>query len=405
MAKLVKGLMFLYSMALLSSIAVMEMVSILLTLVALIFFLKSSFKDDFHLQWQSSAFDKSLLAFNAVLLFSLVFSPVEHLNMAHGLSMLKITTWYFALKFLFLKFFNIEDIKTFAPYWCGMVVILSSYTCIQFFFGIDLIRGEGSILPFGPFFRPKGFFSMSLTLAYVLGLAGIVLMPMMISWDKSRKTQPLYVLAFALSSIAMILSLSRGLWLGLVISGSVCLILLKSKKLTIQTLSFVLPLLVILGFNPTIQEKIRLLGDPGSANYYRLTLWQAYGRMFLDHWILGVGWLQNEAFLQKYLDLIGQGDFSFRSHAHSNYFQILSSVGTLGFLTYLAMMYYGFKQSFRIYKLNGFFSTLGVAFICSQLIFHIGGLTECNLTDGEVTHMIFTQWALLGVVNQWSSDV
>ncbi len=399
MAKLVHGLLVLYSVALLSSIAVLEIASVLLSLVAIILYIKKVMDEDISFSWPQETFSWFLILFNLAVFLSFFFSPLEVIDYSKGFGIFKITVWYFSLRFLLDQYFSPTHFERFFPFWASLCFILSVYTIFQFFTGIDLVRGPGHILEFGPFYRPTGFFSMSLTLAYALGMAGILILPWIIQRGERDRVNPYYGFMFFIVTVAMVLSLSRGLWLGLICAVTVFLFFTRSKKLTWMFVLLAIPLIGVMGANPTIQEKVMLLFDPNAANYYRLVLWEAYWEMFKDHWILGVGWQQNEALLDQYLNLIGKGDFEFRSHAHSNYFQILAGTGILGFLAFLGMLFSGFAKAFSLKRTNGYLKLFGVGFILSQLIFHVGGLTECNFTDAELTHMIISQWAVLGFLS------
>lgn len=406
MKKGIKFLLVIYTIATLSSIAVMEMVSVLLTLMALGTWSYDYFYNKKTVKWNWDTFNVSLILFNVLALLSLLVSPLafSEMRMEPAFAIVKISAWYYSLGYLLNKVSQPEDYQKWLKLCLGVILITSLYTIFQFFTGVDFIRGTSKVLPSGSFFRPTGFFSMSLTLAYCLGMASVFLLPF-IDFYKGTKKQFIFTGIFLISVIAVILSLSRGVWIGIIGSSALVLLFIRSKYILILLGVCSIVLVCFLGFNQTVQQKLIDLFDPNiSSNHFRLTLWHAYWTMFKEHWVLGVGWLQNEFLLDQYLVQLGYEKFEFRSHAHSNIFQVLSGMGLLGILAYLGMLVGGLKRSWNLVSTNKtqFASAMGLALLGSQVLFHLGGFTECNFTDAEVSHMLFSQWALLSVFNHWN---
>ncbi len=86
-------------------------------------------------------------------------------------------------------------------------------------------------------------------------------------------------------------------------------------------------------------------------------------------------------------------------HAHSNYFEFLATGGILGFVAYVILIVTPLLASLRLYfKLSMVTTTealwdryLLLAAVGAQLMFHIGGFTQCTVCDSKVLHQ-FVFW-------------
>lgn len=394
--------LFTYSLALFCSIAVLEMVSVLLSLVALVLFIKEKEYKDFKLSALHGA-DLSLIAFNVIIILSVLFGPMETINWKATLNIFKISIWYWALRYLILRYYSIESFKKGLPLWSALVLTIAFYTIVQFFTGVDLVKTPSRAVAYGQFFRPVGFFSMALTQAYNLSMGAILLLPFAFL-EKKKSLSLFYSFCFFVASVAIVLTLSRGAWASFFLSLALLIWLVGTKKQKAFSYLALFAGLTLMATNSSIQGKIMDLFNPEEASQsYRLTLWQAYFEMYKDHWLLGTGWRHSEPFLPQYLNKIGEPDFEFLSHAHSNYVQILASLGSLGLLSFLAFVLLRLKMAYELIRSSAhtLFVPLGAGFLGVQLVFHMGGLTEATLLDSEVTHMLFSQYAVLGAVYRW----
>jgi O-antigen ligase len=394
MVKALKGLLLLYSVALVCSVAAMEIISVLLTLTAMVLFV-------IHKDWQKPNFTSlgvCLLVFNGAIFLSLIFSPADSVNWILGLKTFKYSMWAWALAYLLTRYLSFEEIKSWLPYWFSLILILSLYTIFQFFYGVDFFRSQSKIVAIGAFYRPTGFFSMSLTLAYCLAMGAISLVPLAFHQNKTKYASLFWGIALV-AMLAVGLTLSRGAWLSYAISLVLVVVLLRSKRLAVASGLALVLVGLVLALNPSVQAKFWNAFDlQDSSQSYRLILWKSYWQIFLDHPFIGTGWLQGEAFLTQAFEKIGQPNFGFKSHAHSNYLQILSGVGIFGIMAYLALIFSGLRAAYRQFcagKEKTLVNYLGLSLLATQVLFHLGGLTESNLIDAELTHFLFSQWAIL----------
>jgi O-antigen ligase len=155
---------------------------------------------------------------------------------------------------------------------------------------------------------------------------------------KTKLRRALYLCAFALLCLCMLLTFSRGGWLGLLFAGAVFLVLLDRRSIwlffiALIALYFVLPDAVIARFT-----SIGNMTD-GSTSY-RVAIWLGTLSMLKDHWLCGVG-PGTAAFNAVY------PSYSYESivapHAHNLYLQLLCDCGIIGLLAFLAVVFLFFR--------------------------------------------------------------
>jgi O-antigen ligase len=211
----------------------------------------------------------------------------------------------------------------------------------------------GFMRAYGTFQQPNpyaGYLGYLFPVAASLGLGALG------QWQISRSRTHLAL--FAVCSIVagslaigIILSWSRGAWLGLIAGGVAVLAFRSRRSAIIATVIAIVSLLVVLlfgtGWMPqTIMGRIGDLGsnladvDPGrteitDANFAvleRLAHWRVGQRMFADHPWLGVGIGNFATVYEKYALphwYIPLG------HAHNVFINFLAETGAVGFLTFM----------------------------------------------------------------------
>lgn len=137
-----------------------------------------------------------------------------------------------------------------------------------------------------------------------------------------------------LMCVCMILTFSRGGWLGLLLAGGIFLILMKPSLIMLApfaliALYFVLPETVISRFT-----SIGNLKD-GSTSY-RVSIWMGTLAMLKDYWMCGIG-PGTEAFNLVY------PAYSYNTataqHSHNLFLQILSDGGLCAFVVFFAVIF------------------------------------------------------------------
>jgi len=174
--------------------------------------------------------------------------------------------------------------------------------------------------------RMVGTFTNPVFFAEMMGLALPLTIALLLKKDNWRDRVFLLLLAGA-QGIGLILSSSRGAWLGFAISFAVLAVFYDWRMLPLGALAGGLGLALA----PDILQR-RLLSSfslTDSSNSYRVFIWRGSLAMLRDHLFRGIG-LGAEAYSKVYPEyMIIQTP---APHAHSTFLQYLIEVGLFGFL-------------------------------------------------------------------------
>ncbi len=147
---------------------------------------------------------------------------------------------------------------------------------------------------------------------------------------KSNKARMFALLSVGAMAVCMILTYSRGGWLGLIFAAAVFLVLIDRRFVILG----IAALAVLLAVMPsTIMDRLLSIGDmTDSSTSYRVSIWLASIDMLKDYWFCGIG-TGTTAFNAVY-PLYGYNTASAK-HAHSLYLQILCECGAVGLFALL----------------------------------------------------------------------
>lgn len=283
-----------------------------------------------------------------------------------------------------------------------------SFTCFIYLFkkmswqegqlrAFSLVLLAFSILDVGLFFinydkdpRAGGLFGHSMPFAHTMGPAALLLL--FIGIKKSlEKKQPLlwralYFLAPILASALVVLSFTRGIWIGFAFALLFCAAVLGKKVFASSLVALLLTGGALFYGSDRIQSRVMGKTNAESqSNNERMLYWKANLQIFKDYPLLGIGYSQNNVHVEEYLAKEGV-EWLVGTHAHNQYLHFLAGTGLLGlacFLFFLSMVFYSIfrrllawrKQkthSDQYYVLMGVFAGL--------LCFVIGSLTESNFS-------------------------
>jgi probable O-glycosylation ligase (exosortase A-associated) len=144
-------------------------------------------------------------------------------------------------------------------------------------------------------------------------------------------------------TLAVISSMSRGGWVGLMVTVIFCVI--KSKKVFVGMFIMVVLSVAIISFAPQkYWDEVKTITDTREATAAsRISYWKAAVRMFLDYPITGVGADNGSIRMPEYY--IGRRDSATQwgRAFHGTLPQILAELGSLGIICYLLMVFYAIK--------------------------------------------------------------
>ena len=174
--------------------------------------------------------------------------------------------------------------------------------------------------------------------------------------------------------VAIILTYSRGCWIGLLLAAAVFVTFVAGKLWGL--------VLIVLPFIPmflpeSIIERFSSIGNmQDSSTSYRVFIWFGTILMLKDFWITGIG-LGSEAFEQIY------PFYSYSSivapHAHNLFLNLLAETGVAGIATFIIILFVILKRLSGIYAQKGkggATSTMIVAFAAAIAGFLLQGMFD-----------------------------
>jgi O-antigen ligase len=168
--------------------------------------------------------------------------------------------------------------------------------------------------------------------------------------EKNTLFRMIAAIAFLICTITVLMTYSRGGLIGMIMALGVAIILLHPPKpvLVLLTLSIIV---FFIQYIPQVYfERIAAIpeaalglmtGDPTFEESYnvRASVTTSAYMMFLDHPILGVGLGNFESLYKQYSRQIGLDQTLLDYSPHSHYLQVLSELGLVGFVVFIAMIW------------------------------------------------------------------
>lgn len=171
----------------------------------------------------------------------------------------------------------------------------------------------------------------------VLGEFLLLFLPLaavfMIKEKYSKPSKYLYTVAFAVGCLCMLLTQSRGCWLGLILSAAVFITFYNGRlwtllPLLLLALPFVMPEAMI--------ARMMSIGNlEDSSTSYRVFIWRGTFKMLKDFWLGGIG-MGEGAFRVVYPLYSYNGIIA--PHAHNTFLQLLVEGGIGALLIFITIM-------------------------------------------------------------------
>jgi putative inorganic carbon (HCO3(-)) transporter len=238
-------------------------------------------------------------------------------------------------------------------------------------------------------FRNPTFFAEMIGLALPLSLALLIK-------NKSLRDKVVLLVYVLIQGTALVLTWSRGAWLGFIASLAIMAVLFD-KRLLIVGLGLAIAGVIVAP--PVLVE--RLLSSftlDDSSNSYRLFIWRGSIALLRDNLFRGVG-LGAESFVQIYPEyMIIQTP---APHAHSTYLQMLIELGLCGFLVLMWLL-----LACPWYAMAALFAEKGRGFerwAYTGVLSGVVGAAAGHMLQGVVEHTWYNPqitaifWAWLGV--------
>lgn len=201
-----------------------------------------------------------------------------------------------------------------------------------------------------------------------------------------------YACAGAVMLLCLVLTQSRGCWLGLLLSAAFFISFVCGR---LWALALVAAPFAVLALPKSIIERFTSIGDmKDSSTSYRMFIWLGTVALLRDFWLWGIG-MGEGAFGRVY------PFYSYSTvvapHSHNLYLQILTESGAAGIALFLLLLYSAFKDIYKGCAASGRGSACyiaGVAIAAGLLGFLLQGAFDYVFYNYRVMLMFWMVTAL-----------
>lgn len=139
----------------------------------------------------------------------------------------------------------------------------------------------------------------------------------------------------------MVLTLSRGGWVGFAF-GMFVFVLLIEKRLLLSIIPLGLGAIYFLP-SSILNRILSIFNFADSSNAYRIKMWNITLDIIKDNWLVGVGFghLPFKATFETYIRTMPT------YHAHNTYLETMAEMGILGFIIFIIFIFVLFKYSIK----------------------------------------------------------
>lgn len=191
--------------------------------------------------------------------------------------------------------------------------------------------------------------------------------------------------------LCLILTYSRGCYIGILVAAAVFLVLLDRRFIilgvfALLALPFVLP--------ETIIHRFMSIGNMNdSSTSYRVYIWLGTINMLKDYWLCGVG--PGQSAYNKVYPFYGYNEIS-APHSHNTFLQIMCDTGIVGIIVFITIIYQFFKNLFITYLKNRSFEerVLVISSMSSIMAFLVQSLFDYTFYNYRVM-LLF--WIFIGM--------
>lgn len=296
-------------------------------------------------KWKTTGVGTSLLLLLTILLISsiLSFNPQKSLMV-----------WAMYIVFFSFYFVIINSVETKQQFFSMLKIfiisgaIVSLYGILQYVFGWNTQNA----------WIDEEMFENATMRAYstlenpnVLGEYLLLLLPLcsvfMLKLKWKRLSKWVYGGIFAISALCLILTQSRGCWLGFLLAAAVFVTFYNGKlwalvPFGILLLPFILP--------QTIIDRIMSIGDMGdSSTSYRVFIWYGTTEMLKKYFLGGIG--MGEGAFRKIYPFYGYNTIV-APHSHNLFLQLTVEAGIGALILFISTMIIFIKDSIKICSYN-----------------------------------------------------
>lgn len=209
-------------------------------------------------------------------------------------------------------------------------------------------------------------------------------------YTKSMRKKFLFLASTAVLLICLVMTLSRGGWVGIALAA-LAFVLLVDKRLILIAIPIVLG--VFYALPQKVLDRIISIGSTvDSSNLYRIKIWKITKDVIRDNLIAGVGfgYTPFKETFEKYIRTMPI------YHAHNTYLEVAAEIGLIGFIFFMLLLFSVLKYNYvnLIKSEDKYYRYLGAGLYASIIGIMGHGLVEHFL---YIPRIIFTFWIIIGI--------
>jgi len=308
------------------------------------FFVKSLVTENFKFKFTKTAC--GVILFILILFLASLFS-------CSMISSLTVWAMYFVFGVFFFTVLGTvkseDDVKTLFVSFSLAALAVAAYGIMQYLFGwttenawIDETMFAGETM------RVYSTLGNPNVLGEYLLLALPVCAVLMLTIDRKQLSKWFFAVIFAVLAVCLILTQSRGCWLGFILGAVIFISFWNGKLWGLALLALcVLPWIV----PESIVSRIASIGNMGdSSTSYRVFIWLGTLDMLKKYWVGGIG-MGEGAF-----DIV-YPKYSYNAivapHSHNVYLQLVVEGGIGTLIIFVGMLFVLFRELYSVYKFYG----------------------------------------------------
>jgi len=269
--------------------------------------------------------------------------------------------------------------------------LVSAYGVYQYLFGTSVTAawvdakmfGEVSVRVYSTLENPN---VLAEYLLLVIPFTGALIIN-----EKKLLSRLFFIGCLGVQLLTMVLTLSRGGWVGLILAVAIFLVMLDRRFIILGIfgligLYFVLP--------DTIMNRLLSIGNlADSSSSYRLSIWLGTIAMLKTHWFSGIG-PGTTAFNRVY-PVYSYGAAA-AQHSHNLFLQLICDAGIAGIVLFVLMLFSFWRTMATSVKhaADRRLRIISIASIAAIAGFIAQGMTDYSFYNYRVTLMF---WAVIGL--------
>ncbi|MFH1441851.1 MAG: O-antigen ligase family protein [Candidatus Omnitrophota bacterium] len=291
----------------------------------------------------------------------------------------------------FLIFFAIEDtfynhkrIRNAVFIFLSISILLSIDGLSQYFFGLEFLRHRNLGITF------QGVYAMTAAFNHYndFGAYITVIFLMMLSLFISNKKWPYrlaYVPALVLIETCLLLTFSRGSWIGSILGLFLMLFVSRKYKEFIFICGILIFTLIALPGTKTMIARLNFILQAG-GDTDRLIVWKIALNMIKENPFLGKG-------LGTFMDYFSKRSSLTPQYAHNCFLQIWAETGIFSLLSFISFIMALLLRGIAVFKKTNDYILLGI--LCGLLAFLVHSFFDTDLYSLQLAVLF---WTVAGIL-------